>query len=104
MALRQATTLLPRRITQHNLDKETGSVVYSHTGRYYAAIAAPSLPIAILQNGDDAARVWQSDSDQLLGTYRSQGAVMQMAFSSDDKLFATASFDHSVRVWGSNYG
>ncbi|MBN2507070.1 MAG: serine/threonine protein kinase [Verrucomicrobia bacterium] len=54
---------------------------------------------------DRTARIWASDSGQLLLTLVGHGGwILSVAFSPDEKQVATASRDHSARIWETQTG
>ena len=90
------------RLTGHQSDTQLQGVMFSHDG---GRIATVSL--------DGTARLWDGISGQLRGLLGQESSGLKMAhvaadeqdlemnsaFSSDDRLLATASFDGTVRIW-----
>jgi len=74
-------------------EKQIGSVVFSHDGRYMAS------------GGHDKVQIWDLETNLLRETFRGHtDSIRSLAFSQDSQRLASGSHDETVRIWNMEMG
>jgi WD40 repeat protein len=69
-----------------------------------AVAYSPDGQRIVTGSADDAAKVWEAATGNVLVTLQHQGPVRSVAFSSDGKWILTGSWDQTAKVWNATNG
>src|SRR5208283_1751889 len=76
-----------------------------HTGAVYSAVFSPDIRRVLTASWDKNARLWETESGELLATFQGHtGAVDSAVFSPDGRRVLTASRDKTAQLWEAESG
>lgn len=87
-------------INIYNVNTEKIAVRFEGVGSTVASFSNDGRHLALAAG--DTIEVWDLSRATRVATLESEGDVNCMAFSPDDRLLATGSADHAVRIWKPN--
>jgi WD40 repeat protein len=92
-------------ITRGVSDLKSSMPLVGHEGMVRGAAFSPDGARVLTGSADKTARLWDSQSGQLLATLQGhEGSVLSVAFSPDGSRILTASVDKTARLWDSQSG